>query len=545
MTERGQGFDWQAFDALAAAEAGTATAARFAADPARFGALCLRLDDLLIDFSKTCIGAGTLARLTALAEAAALPGWIERLFAGAAVNVTEQRPALHMAVRAPEGARFTVDGRDVMPEVLAVRRRIAAFATEVRSGAWRCASGASVAVVGSVGGGGAGLGLGGAGDALTGWRRPSLDVRFVANIDPADLAAALDGLDPARTLVTVASKSFGTQETLANAEAVRAWLGPAASARQIVAITANTAAAERFGIGAEQILPLWDWVGGRYSLWSAVGLPVALAFGPDAYLGLLEGAAAMDAHFRTAPLGANLPVALGLVAVWNAHACGAAAHAILPYDHGLRRLPAYLQQAAMESNGKSVTRDGAPVARAACPVLFGEPGTLGQHAFYQLMHQGRQTISADFIVPVQDGSGACPPARQALIANALAQSEALMRGIGAAEIQAELTVKGMDPAAAAALVPHRVAPGNRPSTAILFRRVDPVSLGRLIALYEHRIFVESVLYGINAFDQWGVELGKVLARSLLPAIAEGASLGDRDASTAGLVAEVRKVAAGG
>jgi glucose-6-phosphate isomerase len=418
-----------------------------------------------------------------------------------------------------------------MGPINAVLARMGAFAEAVRVGAWRGAADEPIRAVVNIGIGGSDLGPRMAVAALAADRRPDLDIRFAANVDASDLAAALAGLDPRRTLVIVASKTFTTAETMANAEAARAWLlrglGDQASARRhLIAVTARPQAAQAFGVAPGNIFEFWDWVGGRYSLWSAVGLPVALAAGMDKFVQLLEGAHRMDLHFRRAPLNKNLPAILALLGVWYIDFFGAATHAVLPYDERLRFLPAYLQQADMESNGKSVGIDGRPVEAATAPILWGGTGTNSQHAFFQLLHQGTHLVPADFIAAAQ-GEPHDQARHDMLIANFIAQSAALMRGRSADEARAEL--KGEHAA-------HGVFPGDRPSTSIMFPRLEASTLGALIALYEHKIFVQGVIWGLNSFDQWGVELGKRMASGILDGIrGGGAADGGHDSSTAGLL----------
>jgi glucose-6-phosphate isomerase len=511
----------------------------FASDPQRFDRFSGRLGDLLIDYSKHRITAETMALLTGLAEAAEVPRWIERMFAGEAINVTEGRPVLHVALRNRANTPILVDGADVMPKINAELTRMGAFAEAVRAGERRGHGGEAIRAVVNIGIGGSDLGPRMAVAALAADRHPDLDMRFAANVDPSDLAEALRGLDPGRTLVVVASKTFTTAETMANADAARAWLraglgDKADLSRHLVAVTARPAAARAYGVGPANIFEFWDWVGGRYSLWSAVGLPVALAVGMDKFVRMLEGAHQVDQHFRRTPLEKNLPVILALLGVWYIDVLGAETHAVLPYDERLRFLPAYLQQADMESNGKSVGLDGRPVGVATAPIVWGGTGTNSQHAFFQLLHQGTHLAPADFIAAAR-GEPHDEARHQMLMANFIAQSAALMQGRTADEAKAENQ---------AAHLAHRVFPGDRPSTSIMLPRLDAFSLGALIALYEHKIFVQGVIWGLSSFDQWGVELGKGMASGLLDEIrgshkvgaqsARGAP-GSHDSSTAGLL----------
>ncbi len=529
-------------------ELGTISLRRlFAADPNRFARFSLVLDDLLIDLSKNLITAETLSLLVELARAAEVEAWRERMWAGERINTTEDRPVLHVALRHRGPEPVTVDGRDVMPEVRAVLERMRAFTTEVREGRWRGATGRSITDVVNLGIGGSDLGPQMVCTALAHLARPDLRVHFVSNVDGAHLAATLARLAPETTLFVVASKTFATQETMQNAASARAWLtdalGEAAVARHFVAVSTNEAAVRAFGIEPDRMFGFWDWVGGRYSLWSAIGLPIALFLGFERFEELLEGAYAMDRHFRTAPLEANAPVLLALLGIWYRDLLGFSTHAVLPYDQRLARLPAHLQQLDMESNGKRVRRDGRPVERPTGPIVWGEPGTNGQHAFFQLLHQGTEIVPCDLLaaaLPDHDLEGH----HDKLLANLLAQGEALAFGKDEATVRAELAAKGLSGTALEALVPHKIFPGDRPTTTILFRRLDPFTLGRLIALYEHKVFVQGVIWEIDSFDQWGVELGKELAAGILPDLAPDAVPKPRDSSTTGLIAHLRRLRAG-
>ena len=526
--------------------------ALFAADPARASRYALTLDDLTLDYAKTAIDEAARAALFALAEAAGLDAFRRRLFAGAAVNQTEQRAAMHMALRAPAAAGLRAarpDGSsdDAAAEAAAERDRMRDFVAGVHDGRIRGATGQRFTHVVNIGIGGSDLGPRMATEALTlgaaARRDPAwLEPRFLANIDGHARLAALDGLDPARTLVLIASKSFTTQETAANAAALRAWLagalGEDAVGAHCVALSTNLPAVAAFGIPAERIFGFHDWVGGRYSLWSPVGLVIPLAAGWDAFQSLLDGAWAMDCHFRDAPLAENLPVLLALVGVWHANAMGYATQCVLAYDERLRRLPAHLQQLEMESNGKSVTLDASPVGWATCPVLFGEPGTSAQHSFMQLIHQGPATVPVEFLLAAEPDHSDIA-AHRALAANAFAQAAALLAGRTETAIRAELATRGLPAAEIDRLAPHLVCPGERPSVTLLYRRLDAFTLGRLIALHEHKVAVQGCLWGIDSFDQWGVELGKQLAGGLLPALATGTAA--TDASTAALIARFREL----
>ncbi|HUF55205.1 MAG TPA: glucose-6-phosphate isomerase [Thermohalobaculum sp.] len=503
----------------------------FAEDPARFDRFSVAFEDMLLDFSKEKLDRDALDLLLALAREAGLEERRDALFAGEAVNDTEGRAALHMALR---GGAAPPAGDDVE----ATLDRVLEFAEAVRSGKYVGDAGPFTDVV-NIGIGGSDLGPAMVARAL----EPDRDgprLHFVSNVDGAHLADTIRALEPARTLVVVASKTFTTLETMTNARSARDWLAAAVPdpGRHMAAVSSNVAGAGDFGIDASRVFGFWDWVGGRYSVWSAIGLSVAIGVGPKIFRAFLAGAAAMDAHFRDAPPEANLPVLMGLIAVWRRNAMGWPTTALIPYDQRLVRFPAYVQQLAMESNGKRVTRDGRPVARATAPVVWGEPGTNAQHSFFQLVHQGTDTVPVDFILAAEP-RGADPHHHALLAANCLAQAQALAFGMTEAEVRAELEEKGTDGAQIDRLAPHRTFPGDRPSTTILHRRLDARALGRLIALYEHKVFVEGVLWDINSFDQWGVELGKTLAKRLIPVVEGEAPPEGLDASTAGLIRRFR------
>ncbi|MFN8828600.1 MAG: glucose-6-phosphate isomerase [Labrys sp. (in: a-proteobacteria)] len=539
----------KAFDALAAhREAlGTQTLrSLFAADPQRFDRLSLRDGDLLVDLSKNRLTTETVGLLTALARAADVEGRRDAMLRGERINATENRAVLHTALRAAPDADIRVDGETVVPLVRAELARCFAFAEAVRSGRIASSSGAPFTDVVNIGIGGSDLGPAMVARALS----PYADgprAHFVSNVDGADMADALQRLDPARTLFLISSKTFTTIETMTNANTARRWiaerLGEAAVGDHFAAVSTNLAAVEAFGIQSERMFRFWDWVGGRYSVWSAIGLGVMITIGPSRFEAFLAGARAMDRHFATAPLHANMPVMLALVGVWHRNVMGYAAHAVLPYDQRLARFPAFLQQLDMESNGKRVRVDGQPVATATGPVVWGEPGTNGQHAFYQLLHQGTDIIPADFLFAAQGHESDLAEHHAILLANGLAQTEALMNGRTLEEARAALARQGLSTAAIEALAPHKVFPGDRPTTTILYRRLDPETLGRLIALYEHKVFVQAAIWGVNAFDQWGVELGKELASRLLPMV-KGAAPTGLDGSTQGLLGHIRALNGG-
>ena len=534
---------WSHLAALAARPSAGDIRALFAADPGRAARYSITLDDLTLDWSKTAIGDAARTALFDLARAAGLEGFRERLFAGAMVNTTEGRAAMHMALRSPAAAGLRAGADDASRLAATERDRMQAFVTGIHDGTRHGATGARFTTVLNIGIGGSDLGPRMVTEALTLAGGGVMAAHFLSNVDGHAFAGIARRLDPARTLVLVASKTFTTQETMTNAAAARAWLagalGEAAVAAHFVALSTNHTAAAGFGIPAEHVFGFRDWVGGRYSLWSAVGLSIALAAGWEAFAALLAGAWAMDVHFRTAKLEANLPVILALAGIWHINAMGYRAQCILPYDARLHRFAAHLQQVEMESNGKSVLLDGGPVATATCPVIFGEPGTDAQHSFMQLIHQGSAVIPVDFLLAARPDhrrpDHRRDEAHRILAANAFAQAEALLAGKTLAQVQAEMRDAGADAASIAAIAPHRVFSGNRPSTTILFRRLDAFTLGRLVALYEHKVAVQGCLWGINSFDQWGVELGKVLASGVLRELSGGPA-GSHDGSTSALIA---------
>jgi glucose-6-phosphate isomerase len=515
----------------------------FAADAQRFARLSVRWNDWLVDYSKQRVTAEIMELLSGLWRAADVPGWIARMRSGEAINHSEGRAALHIALRHPVGQGPILHaGRDVMPAVYAELEKMRHFAAQIHGRHWRGATGEPITDIVNIGIGGSDLGPRMATQALAAFRHPELKVHYVANLDGADLAGVLAGLQPRTTLFIVASKTFTTQETMQNAASARNWLvealGEAAVARHFVAVSTNLVEVARFGIDPANAFAFWDWVGGRYSLWSAIGLPLVLAAGFDNFSRLLAGAHAMDEHFFSAPPAENLPGLLALLEIWNTNFLGAGNRALLPYSQSLALLPRYLQQLEMESNGKQADRQGQPLQCATAPVLWGEAGTNGQHAFYQLIHQGGRLVPCEFIV-CQRPDFALPGHHEKLLANCFAQSEALMRGRTLAETTAELVAGGMTSDQVAFVAPYRSFPGNQPSTTLLLPRLDPFNLGALLALYEHKVFVESVIWDINPFDQWGVEYGKQLAGRLLPVIVGTASGELLDSSTAGLVAACR------
>jgi glucose-6-phosphate isomerase len=508
----------------------------FAADPKRGETFVLEVGDLTIDYAKHRITADTMALLAALAARAGVEARRDAMFAGGRINVTEDRSVLHVALRARRGERLVVDGVDVVAGVHAVLDRMADFAGRVRSGAWTGHTGRPVRNVVNIGIGGSDLGPAMAYQALRAYSDRSLTFRFVSNVDGLDFLEATRGLDPAETLFVVSSKTFTTAETMANARSARRWLldalhDEAAVGRHFVAVSTNAGEVAAFGIDTDNMFGFWDWVGGRYSLDSAIGLSLMVAIGPEGFGDLLAGMRTVDEHFRTAPIEANGPMVLGLLGIWYGDFFDAETHAVLPYAQELARFPAYLQQLDMESNGKSVALDGRPVSWSTGPVVWGEPGTNGQHAFYQLLHQGTRLVPADFIGFVEP-TGELAPHHDLLVANLLAQPEALAFGRTRAEVLAE----GVDPAVA----PHRVFAGNRPSTVVLAPKLTPSTLGQLVALYEHKVFTQGAVWGINSFDQWGVELGKKLAVRIVDELTgPEPDLAHHDSSTAALIRRYR------
>ncbi len=512
----------------------------FREDAQRFDKLHLRLDDLLFDFSKNRITSETLRLLAELAEQAQLPAFIERLFSGDKLNLTENRAVLHVALRNRKSTPILVDGQDVMPGVNAVLAKMRLFTDKVRSGEWLGFTGKAIKHIVNIGIGGSDLGPVMVTEALRPYWQDGMQVHFVSNVDGTDIAEKLRMIEPETTLFLVASKTFTTQETMANAQTARAWLidklGDAAAVRNhFVAMSTNKSAVTGFGIDADNMFEFWDWVGGRYSLWSAIGLSIACIVGMDRFEELLQGAHDVDEHFQTAPLLRNVPVVMALLGVWYANFYGAKSHAVLPYDQYLHRFPASLQQADMESNGKSVDREGNPITDYTTgPILWGEPGTNGQHAFYQLIHQGTELVPADFLMPIHS-QNAIGTHHTLLASNFFAQTEALMKGKTAEEVKAELSAAGLPAERIEQLTTHKVFSGNRPTNSFLFDKLDARTLGRLIALYEHKIFVQGILWNVNSYDQWGVELGKQLANQILPELEGTSSVSSHDSSTNSLI----------
>ncbi len=526
---------WRTLAALAERSRNRHLRDLFAADPQRHAGFSLEHDGLLLDFSKQRVTAEVMAALHALWETADVPGWMERMRAGAAINASEGRAVLHIALREAEPRA----------EVRAVLEKMRRFCEAVHGSHWRGGTGEPIGDVVNIGIGGSDLGPKMATQALAACRQPHLRVHYVSNLDAAHLATTLATLSPRTTLFVVASKTFTTQETMSNARSARHWivaaLGEAAVSRHFVAVSSNPAEVAKFGIAPDNVFEFWDWVGGRFSLWSAIGLPLALAVGFANFETFLAGGHAMDRHFFTAPPERNLPALLALLGIWNTDFLGAETQAVLPYSQSLEQLPRYLQQLEMESNGKRVGRDGLPLAYPTAPIVWGEAGTNGQHAFYQLLHQGGRLIPCDFIALKQADFTLPGPSQHhtALLAHCFAQSEALMRGKTLDEVRSELAAAGLAADAVAQLAPFKVFPGNQPSTTLLLPRLDPYTLGQLIALYEHKTFVQGIVWGLNSFDQWGVEYGKQLAARLLPLLEGDAPPAGLDSSTAALIAACR------
>ncbi len=528
--------EWVALNAHHEAMSTTTLRELFAADADRASALTFETDGLVVDASKNLVTTETLDLLVALAEAAGLPAKIEAMFTGEHINSTEDRAVLHTALRAPAETELMVDGQDVIADVHGVLSHMGDFAERVRSGEWTGHTGKPIRTVVNIGIGGSDLGPLMAYRALMPWRHETIEARFVSNVDGTHLHQAIHDLDPAETLFIVASKTFTTLETLSNAKSARAWLvdalgDDAAVAKHFAALSTNAEGVAAFGIDTANMFEFWDWVGGRYSMDSAIGLSLMIAVGPDAYGEMLAGFHGMDSHFRSTPLRQNVPALLGLIGIWYRNFAGWPTHAVLPYCQLLERFPAYLQQLDMESNGKQTTIDGETVTYDTGAILWGEPGTNGQHAFYQLIHQGTTPIPADLIgfyepdFPEVDH-------HDALIANLFAQAEALAFGKSAEEVAAD--------GVPADLIAHKTFPGNRPTTMMMAERLTPFVLGQLVALYEHRTFTQGVVWGVNSFDQWGVELGKVLAKAIIPELEDGATELAHDSSTNALIERYRQ-----
>ncbi|MDH1443882.1 glucose-6-phosphate isomerase [Pseudomonas sp. GD03721] len=535
---------WQALQQHRAEMAGFSMREAFAADARRFQRFSLDSCGLLLDYSKNLIDERGLELLIQLAEQAGLQESIANLFNGEQVNASEGRAALHTALRSPIGRRLLVDGKDIIPEVHRVLNQVTELVSRIHSGLWRGYSEKPIKEVVNIGIGGSFLGPQLVSEALRPFTQRGVRCHYLANIDGSEFRELTARLDPETTLFIVSSKSFGTLETLKNTLAARDWYlamgGPEEELhRHFIAVTSNRKAAIEFGIGEENIFPMWDWVGGRYSLWSAIGLPIALAIGISNFKELLAGAYAMDQHFTQAPLAENMPALMALLGIWYTNFWGAQSHAILPYDHYLRNFTKHLQQLDMESNGKSVRQDGSELNIATGPIIWGGVGCNGQHAYHQLLHQGRLLVPADFIVPV-NSYNPLSDHHQWLFANCLSQAQALMQGKTREEAEAELRARGMPEAEVQRLAPHKVIPGNRPSNILVMNRIAPFELGALVALYEHKVFVQSAIWGINAFDQWGVELGKEMGKEVYQRLTGQLDSSASDASTQGLIAHFRE-----
>ncbi|WP_020209330.1 glucose-6-phosphate isomerase [Gilvimarinus chinensis] len=540
MSSRTELTTWQALQAHASEMSKRHMSDLFDEDDLRFAKFSLQAPNILLDYSKNLITEETRTKLLDLAEACEVESFRDKMFAGEKINRTEDRAVLHVALRDQSGEALEIDGEDVRAQVKHELERMKSLVAQVRSGDWRGYTGKEMTDVVSIGIGGSNLGPLMVTEALSAYGDGRLNVHYVSNVDGFQIADTLRDLDPETTLFVVASKTFTTLETMTNARSAESWFLDKAKDksfinRHFIAVSSNREKATEFGVAEENIFDMWDWVGGRFSLWSAIGLPIALNLGFEIFEELLEGAFEMDQHFRTAPLAKNAPVMLALMGVWNNNFLGRKAHALLPYDQCLHRLPAYMQQAEMESNGKSVNWAGERIDYSSVPLIWGEVGINGQHAFYQCLHQGTQVVPADFIGSVEP-SLAVKGHHDALMANFFAQSEAMMRGITAEQVREELTAKGMSPERIEEVVPHKVHEGNRPTNTILMQKVSARSLGSLIALYEHKIFVQGIIWEVHSFDQWGVELGKVLANGIQSELAADAEIDAKhDASTRNLI----------
>ncbi len=533
------GTTWKALQAHYEAVGGQHMRDLFAEDSQRFSKFSLQYKNILLDYSKNRITDETMSLLFQLVREAGLEEWIMRMFNGEKINHTEKRAVLHTALRNRSDEPVMLDGQDVMPEVRVELKKIRQLAEAVRRRQWRGVSGQPITDVINIGIGGSSLGPEMVTDALRPYGIHDMHFHFVSNVDESHIMDTLEVLKPETSLFIISSKSFTTQDTMLNASTARSWFlksveDESAVNKHFVAVTANTRAAVEFGIAEENVFKMWDWVGGRYSLWSAIGLPIAISIGMDHFEAMLDGAHEMDQHFRTQPFEQNIPVVLALLGVWYNNFFGAQTHAILPYDQHLSRLPAYLQQADMESNGKYVDRSGRAVDYETGPVIFGEIGIAAQHAFYQLIHQGSKLIPADFLASITDYR-CIKEHHRVLMSNVFAQTEALMKGKSAEEAEAELDALGLSEKEIKALLPYKVFPGNKPTNTIMFRTLDPHTMGMLIAMYEHKIFVQGVIWNINSFDQWGVELGKQLAVKIQSELADDHPVTTHDSSTNGLI----------
>ena len=534
---------WAALDSHRGAIAKTHLRDLFAADPKRVESLSLSFDGMFYDFSKQRMSAETLALLVSLAKEALVPEWRERMFSGEKINISEGRSVLHTALRRSAGP-FPSKQFDVMPEVMETRRRMAEFAERLRLGKHFGHKGMPIRDVVNIGIGGSDLGPKMMNQALRAMSHPALNVHYVSNLDGAQLAPLLQTLDPRTTLFIVVSKTFTTQETMFNANTARDWLRANLGDELVIenhfaAVSSKPERAVEFGVPRELVFPIWDWVGGRYSLWSAVGLALMIAIGPHAFDEMLRGAERMDEHFRSASFEQNLPVVMALIGIWNTNFLGASTLSMLPYNESLKYFPSFLQQLEMESNGKTVTADGKPLDYETCPIVWGELGNNGQHAFFQLLHQGGRLIPCDFIASARSDYP-LPGHQEALLSNCFAQSAALAFGRDEDEVLANMEKEGVSPQQIADLLPHRVFAGNQPSSTLMLGSLTPETMGALVALYEHKVFVQGAIWGINSFDQWGVELGKAVASRILPAIQDESLAKSLDASTQGLISFSRK-----
>ncbi len=534
---------WAALDTHRGAIAKTHLRDLFAANPKRVESLSLSFGGMFYDFSKQRMTAETLALLVSLAKEALVPEWRERMFSGERINISEGRSVLHTALRRSVGP-FPGKQFDVMPEVIETRRRMAEFAERLRSGKHLGHKGMPIRDVVNIGIGGSDLGPKMMNQALRSMSHPALNVHYVSNLDGAQLAPLLQTLDPRTTLFIVVSKTFTTQETMFNANTARDWLRANLGDELVVenhfaAVSSKPERAVEFGVPGNLVFPIWDWVGGRYSLWSAVGLALMVAIGPHAFDEMLRGAERMDEHFRSAPFEQNLPVVMALIGIWNTNFLGASTLSMLPYNESLKYFPSFLQQLEMESNGKTVTADGKPLDYETCPIVWGELGNNGQHAFFQLLHQGGRLIPCDFIASARSDYP-LPGHQEALLSNCFAQSAALAFGRDEDEVRANMEKEGVSPQQIADLLPHRVFAGNQPSSTLMLGSLTPETMGALVALYEHKVFVQGAIWGINSFDQWGVELGKAVASRILPAIHDESLAKSLDASTQGLISFSRK-----
>ncbi|MBM81455.1 MAG: glucose-6-phosphate isomerase [Planctomycetaceae bacterium] len=543
MTQINETAAWKALEDHYAEIAAVHMRELFADDPDRFEKFSLRHGDMLVDLSKHRATGETLDRLIALAKEAGISGWRDKLFNGEKVNCTEGRAVLHVALRNRSNREIQVDGKDVMPQVNEVLGKMRTFTESVRSGQWTGYTGEAIRDVVNIGIGGSDLGPVMVTEALKPFSKRDLRCHFVSNVDSTHISEVLRELNPQTTLFLVASKTFTTQETMTNAHTARDWLLQEAEedavAKHVVALSTNATEVKKFGIDTDNMFEFWDWVGGRYSLWSAIGLSIALAIGMDGFEELLIGAHEMDEHFRTAPLRENIPVMLALLGIWYNNFFGAETHAVLPYDQYLHRLPAYLQQGDMESNGKYVSRNNTSVDYTTGSIVWGEPGTNGQHAFYQLIHQGKKLVPVDFLAAVES-QNPVGDHHDKLLANFFAQTEALMKGRNDEETREALTEQGKSGDELEELLPHCIFEGNRPTTSILYQKLDPKTLGALIAMYEHKIFVQGIIWNVNSYDQFGVELGKKLAGKILPELSDNSEVTSHDSSTNGLINEYLK-----